>query len=349
MTCDAVGGVWQYATDLADALKPFGVETVLAVLGGGGGHIDGTEVIDTGLPLDWLATGPEPVIEAGQAIARLANEVGADLVQLNSPTLACASFDMPVVAVAHGCVATWWQAARGGPVDPALAWHAELSRRGLTAADRIVAPSSAFAATLAATYGLAALPAVVHNGRRSTATVGKSLAGHAFTAGRLWDSVKGTALLDRVAGQVGVPIRAAGPLVAPQGDVLTIRHLQHLGTLGEAGIATELACRPVYVSPATFEPFGLAVLEAAQAGCPLLLSDIPTFRELWDGVAVFVDPHDEMGFAGELSRLIDQPALADQLGRAASMRARQYVPERTAAAMAGIHAGLLGGSKKMAA
>ena len=51
-----------------------------------------------------------------------------------------------------------------------------------------------------------------------------------------------------------------------------------------------MARTAVFVSPALYEPFGLAVLEAAQAGCALVLSDIPTFRELWDGVALFVAP-----------------------------------------------------------
>ena len=33
ITADAVGGVWRYATDLAHALVPHGVETTIAVLG----------------------------------------------------------------------------------------------------------------------------------------------------------------------------------------------------------------------------------------------------------------------------------------------------------------------------
>src|SRR5947199_312178 len=48
----------------------------------------------------------------------------------------------------------------------------------------------------------------------------------------------------------------------------------------------------IFASPALYEPFGLTVLEAAAAGCALVLSDIPSFRELWSGAAVFVDPAD---------------------------------------------------------
>ncbi|MBB5714840.1 glycosyltransferase [Sphingomonas aerophila] len=344
MTCDAVGGVWQYASDLAAALVPLDVETVLAVLGpvsDDAASPAGIRLIETGLQLDWLADGPAPVLESGEAIASLAREVGADLVQLNSPTLAAqARFDVPVVAVAHGCVSTWWQAARPDPLDPAFAWHAQLSRRGLLAADAVVVPSAAYAATIADTYSLPQRPIAVHNGRPAPGPVLGSVTGHAFTAGRLWDAAKGTEILDRAAARLAAPIRAAGPLIAPHGEEVTVTHLQPLGTLDASGVAAELACRPVYVSSATFEPFGLAVLEAAGAGCPLVLSDIPTFRELWDGVATFVDPTDEEGFATEIARLIADPVLADRLGRAAAARAGRYTPDKTAAAMAAIYAKL---------
>ncbi|MDT8262603.1 glycosyltransferase, partial [Roseomonas sp. DSM 102946] len=70
--------------------------------------------------------------------------------------------------------------------------------------------------------------------------------------------------------------------------------------------------------------FGLAVLEAAQAGCALVLSDIPTFRELWDGAAVFVPPDDEAAVALALDRMMADRAERDRLGDAARERARRY-------------------------
>ncbi len=62
-----------------------------------------------------------------------------------------------------------------------------------------------------------------------------------------------------------------------------------------------LARSPIFASAALYEPFGLAVLEAAQAGCALVLSDIPTFRELWDGAALFVPADDAAAFAAALA------------------------------------------------
>ena len=269
--------------------------------------------------------------------------MGADVIQLNSPTLAAQTrFSVPVIAVAHGCVATWWQAARGSAPDAGYAWHTELMRRGLTAAAVAIAPSAAFAATLQRTYALAAPPLVVHNGRAPLPLPADVLPRDGvFTAGRLWDEVKSTALLDQVAAIIDVPFRAAGPAQGPGGEQVAMAHLQQLGTLDEAALAAELASGPIFVSAATFEPFGLSVLEAAAAGCPLVLSGIDTFRELWTGAALFVPEQTPEAYAAAIGRLRADPALRAHLGEAARLRAARYTPAAMADAMAAIYAGVL--------
>ena len=341
MTTDAVGGVWQYSLELAAALE---VEVVLAVLGPAPGaeqrmaaEVAGVQLVDTGLPLDWLSDGPQAVLAAGEAVARLAHQVGADLVHLNTPALAVARFGQPVVAVNHGCLGTWWEVVRGGAVDPALAWLPELVGRGLRAADRVVAPTRAYAEATARRYGLAVTPAAVHNGRTAMPLPDAQSFPGALTVGRLWDEVKDTATLDAAAALLDAPFVAIGATRAPHGATVTPAHLQATGPLPAAEIAQWLARRPVFVSAARFEPFGLAVLEAAQAGCPLVLSDIPTFRELWDGAATFVSPGDAPGFAGATAALLADPARHAAQGAAARQRAARYTPAATAAAMADIY------------
>ena len=61
LVTDAVGGVWLYGLELARALRPLGIETVLAVTGPPPNTEQREEaadfrLIDTGLPLDWLGT-----------------------------------------------------------------------------------------------------------------------------------------------------------------------------------------------------------------------------------------------------------------------------------------------------
>jgi glycosyltransferase involved in cell wall biosynthesis len=88
-----------------------------------------------------------------------------------------------------------------------------------------------------------------------------------------------------------------------------------------------LSRQPIFVSAARYEPFGLAVLEAAQAGCALVLADIPTFRELWDGAAAFVPPDDEEAIASTVEHLVRDPDTRIRLGRAAKDWSEAYSVE----------------------
>lgn len=347
ITADAVGGVWQYATDLAGALVGHGIEPVLATLGPRASGAqraavpEGVELVETGLPLDWLAVGPSEVTEAAEGVARLADAYRADLVQLNAPSMAAVvRFDQPVVAVAHSCVGTWWQAVRGGRIDPDLDWLAELTGAGLCSADRVVVPSGAFGTMLQHCYGLSEASAVVRNGRRAAKLPPAPPEDFAFTAGRLWDDGKNLAVLDSAAGLTSIPFKAAGSTAGPNDTAIHLARIEGLGSLSDDAVAQLLARGPVFVSAALYEPFGLAVLEAAQAGCPLVLSDIPTFRELWDGAACFVYPHDAAGFAHALETIVGDPDLRSRMGAAARERAGDYTVERMAAGMLAIYRGL---------
>jgi glycosyltransferase involved in cell wall biosynthesis len=352
LTADAVGGVWQYALDLAQALVPHGIVTTIAQMGPAASEHQraaaeqaGVTLIETGLPLDWLVDAPGPVLAAGARTAELARETGADLVQVNMPSLAAAAPPgVPVIAAAHGCVTSWWAAAYPGEQLPAsFDWHRRLTGEGLRAADLVVAPTSAYARIVARHYGLPRVPAVVHNGRRAlVATPAARTSAGVFTAGRLWDRVKRTPLLDAVAALLPVPSRAAGAVNAPHGEVVTPAHLHLLGVLDDASLAAELAARPIFVSAAVFEPFGLAVLEAAAAGCPLVLADQPGFRELWEGAAVFVPDDDASAYARAIGTLLDDAALRDRLGDAARVQAARYSAAAMADGMVALYRRVLG-------
>jgi glycosyltransferase involved in cell wall biosynthesis len=357
MTADAVGGVWTYALDLARGLAAQGVAVTLAVLGPADagsisedGDEDGLRIVPTALPLEWLADDAAQVEEAGRALASLARDEGAHLVHLNSPALAAnAPFSVPVVAVAHSCVATWWAAVRSGPLPPDLAWRADLTGRGYRAADVVLAPTRAFADATARAYGLSAAPLVVRNGRDFLAPVERPADAppvFAFTAGRLWDDGKNLSALDRAASGLEIPVLAAGPVTGPNGAHIALRHVRTLGRLGPQELAGWFAAASVFVSVARYEPFGLAVLEAAGAGLPLVLSDIPTFRELWDGAALFVPADDERAIADAIERVTGDPAERARLSSAARRRAKRYGIEAMTAGVLDAYAGILRGTSR---
>lgn len=345
LTTDAVGGVWTYSLDLAAALSGKGVEVVLATLGpsasseqrSAAAAVRNLEIVDSGLPLDWLAENESDIRRASDALAALSAEHQADIVQIHSPSLALAPYPAPVVSVIHSCVATWWSAVRNSPLPQDFAWRTALARDGMLRSDLLVTPSAAFAEAVRTTYALPQQPVAVHNGRSPLPLAELPTADFAFTAGRLWDEGKNAAAFDRAAAGSAIPFRAAGPARGPNGAAITLDHAEVLGHLTPDELASMLAKRPVFVSAARYEPFGLSVLEAAQAGCALVLSDIATFRELWDGAALFVA---DDAIAATVERLIASPGERAQLGSAALERASRYTPEATAAAMLDLYRGL---------
>ncbi len=343
LVTDAVGGVWVYSLELARALRAHGVETILAVMGPEPNakqraQAAGFRLLDTGLPLDWMPTSPCAMRRAGEAIAALARAEGADIVQTCSAALlADCEFDQPCIAVQHSCVASWWSAVRGTPLPGEFAWRRDLVECGLNRARAIVAPTAAFAAETSRMYDLCRPVMAVPNGRHPVVSSPVPQSDFLFTASRLWDEGKNIAVLDAAAAKLGVPFQAAGPVEGPNGTRGQFDNLQLLGEVSESRLAGLLAARPVYASAALYEPFGLSVLEAAFAGCALVLSDIPTHRELWRGAARFVPADDADAFADAADRLIGNAEEREALGRAAALRARQFTPEATAERMAGLY------------
>lgn len=345
LTTDTVGGVWRYSIELARGIAARGAHVVLAVLGPPpdpaqcreATSIAGVRLVVTGLPLDWLADSPAQIEAAAQALASLAEQVVADTVQLHAPALVGdIIWPVPVIAVAHSCIGTWWRSVRGGTLPPDLAWRAEATARGLARADHVIAPSDAFATELRDCYGTARPIDVVWNGRTPMNSEKQRLA-QVLTVGRLWDEGKNIAALDAAAAQLDCPVLAAGASTGLNGARATCRNVRMLGPLGEAALADEYARAAVFVSLSTYEPFGLAVLEAAQAGCALVLSDIPTFRELWDGAALLVSNRQPDRIAAAVESILRDPALQARQSDAARHRAAVFSAQRMADATWGIH------------
>ncbi len=344
LTADAVGGVWQYSLELATALAPLGYRVTLAVLGpapdakqrAAAAAVPGLEIVEAGLALDWVAEDAGSVTSTEIRLAELAGDMNTDLVQRHTPALVSrGAYPCPVVTVMHSCVASWWRTVKGGALPVDFSWRAALATEGLRRSALVVAPSAAFGREVTFIYGVR--PVTVHNGRDFTIQP-FAMQDYAFTAGRLWDEGKNLRTLDAAAKRIGVPFKAAGSLKSPHGEAISLHHLHALGSLDADAMARHLGSRPVFASSALYEPFGLAALEAASAGCALILSDIPTFHELWEGAAMFVDPHDADGFARAIEDMVEDIPVRVAAGQRAADRACAYTRARMGAQMAGLYA-----------
>ena len=337
LVADCVGGVWQYSLELAAGRAAHGIDTVLAVAGprpepglrAEAEAIPGLRLELLDARLDWQAQDDRGLTALRTQLIELAAGVDVDLVHLNGAALGDLPVEQPVVATQHSCLATWWHATRPGQAVPrAWWWHRARMAAGLAAAAAVIVPSAAFASQLREIYGPQIVVDVVHNGRvLQSRTAAPWRLAAVLTAGRLWDEAKNVRTLDAAAAGMRWPVLAAGPTHGPDGQEVRLQHMVALGTLNGAALEDRMRHTAVFASLAVYEPFGLAVLEAALAGCALVLSDIATFRELWDDAALFVAADDPQAARDAVNRLITASDLRQRLGRWAQLRAREYSSE----------------------
>ena len=115
-----------------------------------------------------------------------------------------------------------------------------------------------------------------------------------------------------------------------------------MGVLTPAEMAERLGSTAIFAAPARYEPFGLGILEAAASGCALVLGDIPSLRENWDGAALFVPPDNSGAWRTTLSCLIACDSRREALGDAARRRALAFTRERMAVRYAELYRDLVG-------
>ena len=331
ISTDAVGGVWNYSLALAAGLRARGVACCLAVVGPPASlqqrqdvaALPGCALDDTGLALDWTARDLTELEHTARDLLRRARAFGATSLHLHAPALVARS-DIPTVAVAHSCVATWWSALHATALPDDLAWRARATAEGLAAATHTIAPTQAFGRALQKSYPGSLNATIIHNGLPPRPPLAAPRGEMILTAGRLWDTAKNARVLDEAAALMRPAIHAAGPCDGPNGQRFSAANLQMLGNLSSPALHETMSRAAIFASPSRYEPFGLAVLEAAQTGAPLVLADIPTFRELWSGAALFVPPTDARAWADTLSNLSADEAQRVSLGQAARDRAARY-------------------------
>jgi glycogen synthase len=247
----------------------------------------------------------------------------------------------PSLAVAHSCVLSWFESVK--QTSPPAEWdqYRREMHRGLLAADEIVAPSTWMLESVRRHYGVPG-GRVVPNGRDGHAFTPEPKAFLVFAAGRLWDEAKNLLALERVAEALPWPVYIAGDPEHPaRHERVSTRHCRLLGRLPSEAIAAWLRRASIYAFPAKYEPFGLSVLEAALSGCTLVLGDLPTLRELWDGAAVFVAPDDHATISFALEALIEDPGLRQTLAMRARRRALDFTPQRMARAYLDLYGDLV--------
>ncbi len=347
MTTDTLGGVWMYSLDLTEGLLKDGCDVCLVSLGR---YPDESQSKDIARlrelsprrfeframawPLEWMP-GETQIEESTRELMSLVSAWQPDLLHSNQFCYGALPSRVPRMVVAHSDVISWWH-ARFGEEPEDTGWihgYRDIVSKGLQAADLVVAPSEAQLRSLEDHFGvLEARGRVIYNSSPVVSRSSHNRKLRAITAGRLWDEGKNTGVVPLA--RLPLPVLVAGQQHERSNAKQTsdVDGVTMLGQLDRAALSEAMLESAMYLGTSLYEPFGLAPLEAAHAGCALVLSDIPSFHEIWGDAAVYFDPRDPASLHDAVVQLIEWPQLLAHLQHAAQTRARErYGVDRSTA------------------
>lgn len=338
VTADTLGGVWTYTRELVTGLARRGVRVTLVSFGeilpsertAWIDELRGVDYRPTAFKLEWMQDSEADMEASSEYLSAVIEETHPDLLHANQYYYGALPSDVPRLVVAHSDVVSWWWAVhRSKPVESAwLRWYREAVTQGLSRADAVLAPSRWMLEQIELHYVKPTRSHVVPNGR-SVGRFNPHVTKEDFTVtlGRLWDSGKNAALLLR--DDMPRPVHIVGAdrhpeMGHPAFEMEEIRENIHLEPQqDERQVAALLSRAAIYAATSQYEPFGLAPLEAALSRCAIVASDIPPFRELWEGAALFFNNNDEHDLRRKLELLAQDPGLCRRYGNLAYDHARR--------------------------
>jgi glycogen synthase len=336
MTTEAGGGGLTHNLDLARGLRTRGVEIVLAAPGAEPTPAErataealGVHLEHAPLHLEWTGEVWRDAAAAGEWLVGLEADHECDLVHLDGFALAQAPVASARVVAARACELSWWEAVRGTPPPPEWGTYQRAVSAGLAAATHVVSPTRWMRQTLDRHYGAAPRSSVIHDARAPGTFEPAGKQPFVLGVGRVWDEAKNLPSLARAGRSLPWPVRIAGPIAAAldgegAGDLDAFDGVDLLGALSAAELADLYSHAAIFAAPARYDPAGLSVLEAALSGCALVLSDLPSLRELWDDAAVFIPPEEVDGLSACLHDLVRHPELRHEMGVEAQARAAAF-------------------------
>jgi len=128
-----------------------------------------------------------------------------------------------------------------------------------------------------------------------------------------------------------------GEVLKEMNNPAIVGRVHQVGYVPDEQLHTLYALASAYVHPSLFEGFGLTVLEAMAANCPVVTSNVYSLPEVAGDAALLVDPYDVDAIAEAIESICLDDSLAADLAKRGRTRARAFTWKRCAEQVAGIY------------
>lgn len=328
MTTTVQTEIWNYSLELAGALSRTGHQVTLAVSDHSlrRSHLKQLRR----LPRVELFENPDlreggcTVKTTGRWLLDLEQQILPDLIHLNGYAYATLPWQAPKVVAAPLYLP--WRSKNGpGPIE--LTYH-KYVEQSLQAAALVIAPTQTALTALAESYGPLTKGQVVPLGRKPYPIHVREKRPYILTTAQGWDDHRNILNLERVAPRLPWPVYMIGN-TSLAGRMNSSRQWVNLiKPVSAKKRRAWFSHAAIYVLSSRYEPIGLAVLEAALAGCALVLSDIPNLREVWGDAALYIQPDDPQSLEVALALLVADSTFRKLMAQRACARAQKFTSER---------------------
>lgn len=348
MTCTGDRASWSHALELGACLGRCGLDVALATLGEppSQGQLEealrlpNLQVFPGRFATDWQDDGWDEVERAGEWLLHLEEHLEPDVVHLHAYPYGALPFTAPRLLEGHQCPVCRSRALSGEVASLAWERYRQAVVRAFREARMVVAPSAAALHELTAAFGPLPACRVIPPGRSPRRFLPGTKDDLILSAGCFGDAARDLPALAEVAREVAWPVAV---LVdgASDDEARASRPVRLVQGSSPDRMAAWYGRASVFALPCRYDPSGLSALEAGLAGCALVLGDVPSLRETWEGAALFVTPGDPEDLRRALDLLISEPKGLRGLAQRARTRALLLSPERRAAAFLEAYADLL--------
>jgi glycosyltransferase involved in cell wall biosynthesis len=93
----------------------------------------------------------------------------------------------------------------------------------------------------------------------------------------------------------------------------------------------------LFVFPSVYEGFGIPILEAMAAQCPMVISDLPVFREITENQSLYFNPNNAESIATEIWNVLNSSVEQKRLIDYGVKRVRDFTYDKLAQRLENIY------------